>query len=156
RDGFELRYNLWFTLTAPTQAGVEATLAEIKAKTGITDLLPLPARRAYKIEVQFDLEGADAALRDAPGQSQAQHAAGPVALSEQDWQLIEAFQTELAAETSPFAPFAAKLNLSIETLLQRLQELIAAGVIRRFGATLKHYAVGLSANAMGVWAVPAE
>ncbi len=155
-DGFKLRYNLWFTMTAATQAEVEANLAEIQAVTGITDLLPLPAHRLYKIKVQFDLEGAESGLRDAFDQTLDQRAPGPVALTAEDWQLIEAFQTELAAESNPFAPFAAKLNVTTDTLLRRLQELLDSGVIRRFGATLKHYAVGLNSNAMGVWAVPPE
>ncbi|MDI3280759.1 MAG: AsnC family transcriptional regulator [Bacillota bacterium] len=78
------------------------------------------------------------------------------ALDEADRALIEALQDDLAAVPRPFAPVAARCGLSEEEVLARIRRLLGAGVIRRFGATLKHYEVGLVANAMVVWRVEPE
>ncbi len=48
-------YNVWFTIIAPSVARIEETLAEIAEKTGITDILNLPATRVFKIKAQFSL-----------------------------------------------------------------------------------------------------
>jgi len=46
-------YNMWFTLIAPSKEVLESTLAEMKAKIGIVDLMNLPAERVFKINVDF-------------------------------------------------------------------------------------------------------
>ena len=51
-------YNLWFTLTAPSQPALEATLDGLRRDTGIPDFHSLPALTIYKIRVQFDMEEA--------------------------------------------------------------------------------------------------
>lgn len=48
-------YNMWFTLLVESQAKLENTLEEIKRRTGIADMLYLPALRIFKIRVNFDL-----------------------------------------------------------------------------------------------------
>ncbi|MDH7577714.1 MAG: AsnC family transcriptional regulator [Bacillota bacterium] len=51
----EYHYNMWFTLLEETPAQLEATLEEIKVRTGIRDILNLPAAKIFKIRVNFDL-----------------------------------------------------------------------------------------------------
>ena len=48
-------FNVWFTLIAPSMAEIEAKLAEIAAKTGVHEILNLPATNVFKIKAQFDL-----------------------------------------------------------------------------------------------------
>lgn len=48
-------YNMWFTLLVPSPEKLHRTIEEIKARTGITDLLLLPATRIFKIRVNFEL-----------------------------------------------------------------------------------------------------
>lgn len=48
-------YNVWFTLIAPTEEALEGTLAEIKDKTGITDILSMKAIKTYKINALFEV-----------------------------------------------------------------------------------------------------
>lgn len=50
----EHEYNLWFTLIAPSQTDLAATLAEIEAATGLA-VHNLPALKMFKIKVNFDL-----------------------------------------------------------------------------------------------------
>jgi len=48
-------YNIWFTFIAPTMEEIEKNLETISRKTGITDILNLPATKVFKIKAQFDL-----------------------------------------------------------------------------------------------------
>lgn len=47
-------YNVWFTFMASTEEEVKKSLTEISKKTGITDILNMPARRNFKIDVSFN------------------------------------------------------------------------------------------------------
>ncbi|MFO7965722.1 MAG: AsnC family transcriptional regulator [Desulfobacterales bacterium] len=47
--------NIWFTLIAPSMAEIESALKAISEKTGIDDILNLPATRKYKIKAHFNL-----------------------------------------------------------------------------------------------------
>ncbi|MHB8156957.1 MAG: siroheme decarboxylase subunit alpha [Desulfocucumaceae bacterium] len=48
-------YNMWFTLLAPAAKDIETVLSEIKVKTGINEIISLPAVKLFKIRVNFDL-----------------------------------------------------------------------------------------------------
>ncbi len=48
-------YNIWFTFIAPSQKVLKRALAEIKEKTGITDVLSMRAVRTFKVDASFEL-----------------------------------------------------------------------------------------------------
>lgn len=48
-------FNVWFTFIAPSMAEIEKNLTEISARTGIADILNLPATKVFKIKAHFDL-----------------------------------------------------------------------------------------------------
>lgn len=48
-------YNIWFTFIAPDVAFIENALNEISKKTGVDDILNLPAIKMYKIKVDFEV-----------------------------------------------------------------------------------------------------
>jgi len=48
-------YNVWFTFIAPSADDIENALTEISEKTGVNDILNLPAERMFKIKVDFDV-----------------------------------------------------------------------------------------------------
>ena len=48
-------YNVWFTFIAPSPQKIDAHLKSLSEKTGITDILNLPATRVFKIKAQFTL-----------------------------------------------------------------------------------------------------
>ncbi len=52
------QYNVWFTFIGPTWEQVCAALADITARTGIP-ILNLPARRMFKIKVDFQMPEED-------------------------------------------------------------------------------------------------
>lgn len=51
----EHEYNVWFTLIAPGEEELSDLLADIKAKTGIDDILSLRAVRTFKINARFEM-----------------------------------------------------------------------------------------------------
>lgn len=48
------RFNVWFTVIAESEERIEAILDEIRAKTGISTIMNLPATRLFKVKVAFD------------------------------------------------------------------------------------------------------
>lgn len=48
-------YNIWFTFIAPSMEEIEENLKNISEKTGITDIINLPATKVFKIKAHFDL-----------------------------------------------------------------------------------------------------
>jgi DNA-binding Lrp family transcriptional regulator len=48
-------YNLWFTLYAESEQDLAAIIEEIKHRTGIEDVLNLPALKVHKIRVEIDV-----------------------------------------------------------------------------------------------------
>lgn len=50
------RYNVWFTLIAPSRADIQRLLGEIQARTGLSEMYSLEAERVFKIDVRFDLD----------------------------------------------------------------------------------------------------
>jgi len=48
-------YNIWFTFIAPAAAYIEKALKEISEKTGIHNILNMPAVRTFKIKVDFEV-----------------------------------------------------------------------------------------------------
>jgi DNA-binding Lrp family transcriptional regulator len=49
-------YNIWFTLIAPSRKKINQILAEISRKTGVKEILDLPALKTFKIAVDFSFE----------------------------------------------------------------------------------------------------
>lgn len=49
------QYNVWFTLNAATAKDLELFLADLKKKTGITDILDMRAARTFKIDATFEV-----------------------------------------------------------------------------------------------------
>ncbi len=50
----EGEYNIWFTLIAPSRKRIHQILREISRKTGVKEILNLPALKTFKIAVDFN------------------------------------------------------------------------------------------------------
>ncbi len=48
-------YNIWFTFIAQSVEEIKKNLKQIVQKTGVNDILNLPATKVFKIKAQFDL-----------------------------------------------------------------------------------------------------
>ena len=58
----EDRYNIWFTVIAYGQERIDAILSDIAQRTGVDDILDLPAQNLFKIKV--DLKFTDKKTRE--------------------------------------------------------------------------------------------
>jgi DNA-binding Lrp family transcriptional regulator len=71
-----------------------------------------------------------------------------------DKKVIGLIQGDLPLDPRPFAVMAEKIGISEEEFVERVRSLKKKGIIRRFGATLRHQEAGFSSNAMIAWLVP--
>ena len=74
-------------------------------------------------------------------------------LSDIEKKIIASLQEDLPIDPRPYRTIARNIGVSEERVLQELHSLCDRGIIRRFGATLRHQKSGFSANAMGAWIV---
>jgi DNA-binding Lrp family transcriptional regulator len=74
-------------------------------------------------------------------------------LSELEKIVVASLQGDMPIIEKPFARIAADIGIDENTLLAMLDDLVRRGVIRRFGATLRHQKSGYKANAMTAWQV---
>ena len=74
-------------------------------------------------------------------------------LSELEKKVIASIQGDLPICSQPYRQIAADLGISESMLLETIEDLSQQGVIRRFGATLRHQRSGFNSNAMVAWRV---
>jgi DNA-binding Lrp family transcriptional regulator len=74
-------------------------------------------------------------------------------LTDLEKQVIASVQGDLPVTSHPYSEIADRLEVSESVVLQTLQDLCERGVIRRFGATIRHQRSGFKANAMVAWRV---
>jgi DNA-binding Lrp family transcriptional regulator len=70
--------------------------------------------------------------------------------------IIASIQGDIPVTQRPYLEISEKIGIEEQELLDILQKLINEGVIRRFGATLRHQRSGFKANAMVAWQVNEE
>ena len=73
-----------------------------------------------------------------------------------DKKVIRLIQGDLPLELRPFALLAEKAGISEDEFVRRVGSLKKRGILRRFGATLRHQEAGFPSNAMVAWQVPEE
>lgn len=74
-------------------------------------------------------------------------------IANRDRRLLAEIETGLPLVPRPYAAVGARLQMSEAEVIARLRELVAAGVITRFGVIVRHRELGYRANAMVVWDV---
>jgi DNA-binding Lrp family transcriptional regulator len=145
-------YNLWFTLAVPPGQDVADEVIRLAGQTGVDDWLNLPASRVFKIKTHFRLGDERSRSADGSGSPVTQHRA----FKREDVPYVRVLQQDLPLVPRPFSHAAGQLGVSEGTLLDRARALIAAGVMRRFAAVLRHRQAGYVANGMACWVVPLE
>ena len=134
-------HNLWFVATAPSAAALQDLLSRIERETGLK-VLGLPLIEEFHIDLGFDLQD-HSVPRAAPQ--------GPlVPLSGPEQRLAARLAAGLPLTPRPFAAF----ELPEALVIGALERWLAAGVVRRIGAVVRHRPLGYEANAMVVWDVP--
>lgn len=144
----EDHWNLWFVVTAGSEARRAAVLQDIAAETGMA-VLSMPLREEYHIDLGFNLQG-----DDRPKSAQHESNRAPCALPAIGQALLAALQEGLPLDARPYALLGEKAGLSEAMTLEMLEGWLADGLLKRFGVIVRHRALGYTANAMCVWDVP--
>lgn len=149
----EHAYNLWFVVTAASDCHLQETLAAIENATGHA-AISLPMQAAFYIDLGFGLNGQVTkprltCLQDQPLQP-------PEPMGPLDRRLLAALQHGLPLQTRPFAYIAQRCGDSEFSVVERVQDWLQRGIIKRFGIIVRHHELGFTANAMLVHDIPDE
>jgi DNA-binding Lrp family transcriptional regulator len=77
-------------------------------------------------------------------------------ISDKDQALIRLIQDDLPHDRTPFLSLACKLGWTEEEVLNRIRLWMDQGIIKRFGALVRHHNLGFQGNAMVAWYVPSS
>lgn len=141
-------WNLWFVVTAPDRARLDAVLAEISKRTGLTPM-SLPMHTPYHIDLGFDLG------RNTGGAAY-RHTPSPKSIELPDPRFLNVLQGGLPLVERPYDALGARLGISGEAVVAGVESWLADGTVKRFGVVVRHHELGFSANAMCVWDIPDE
>ena len=140
----EHRYNLWFVVTAGSEARLQAVLGAIEQVAGCP-LLPLPLLEEFHIDLGFSLLAGQEKPRAAA------YSVQPVApIGEPERRLISVLQEGLPLFIRPFQVIAERIGASESDVLARIGRWLEEGAIKRFGVVVRHHELGFRANAMVV------
>ena len=144
----EHRYNLWFVVTASSEARLQATLGAIEAAAGFP-LLALPLEEEFHIDLGFSLHG------NQPKKVAASRPIEPVMpIGEFERRLVSVLQEGLPLFIRPFQLIAERIGASEAEVLARISGWLDEGAIKRFGVVVRHHELGYRANAMVVHSIP--
>jgi DNA-binding Lrp family transcriptional regulator len=147
--------NLWFTLAELSDRFAEQA-DRIRQALAPATLRVLPARTRFKIEVVFDTARFSAHVEKFPDAVVRPELPLPPPLDATQRRLVRRLEGQLEPVADFFALPAQELGWAEEALLTQLRAWHSTGVLRRLALILRHREVGLRANAMCVWRVPAE
>ena len=71
-------------------------------------------------------------------------------------QLLKATQDGIPFTKHPFKEIAENMGMSEQDVVDTIKQMQEHGIIRRFGASIGHRKIGITANAMCTWNVPEE
>ncbi len=77
-------------------------------------------------------------------------------LTEIEKKVIACLQGDLPVVQRPFLELSEKLGITENEFIEIVDNLNERGIIRRFGATIKHQKSGFKANAMVAWKIPED
>ncbi len=145
--------NMWFVISAEHKGDIENVIQAIELETGLK-VYNFPREKAFYLGLflQLDEDGSV----DTVSMPEEQPAANHILPDEQDKKIISLTQSGLPLVSDPWASIAQQLNMPEDALLQRMQKMQDAGIIRRIGVIPNHYRLGLKANGMSVWNIPDE
>ena len=77
-------------------------------------------------------------------------------ITEKDRKIISLIQGDIPLDARPFAIMAEQAGMEEEDFIKGIIDLRKRGILRRFGATLRHQEAGFRSNAMVAWIVPED
>ena len=144
--------NMWFVVAAATPDKVAATLAEVARRTGL-EVHDFPKQHEFYLGLWLRL-GPEGEVTTIPAPHQV--FSPPRPLDALDRRIVAATQHGWPLVSEPCEAIAATLGEDPGVVVERLENMLASGAIRRIGVVPNHYRLGLRANGMSVWDVPDE
>jgi DNA-binding Lrp family transcriptional regulator len=77
-------------------------------------------------------------------------------ITEKEIKIARLIQKDISLEERPFAAIGARIGMEEGDVIDAINGLREKGIIRKFGAIVRHREAGYSENAMVLWAVPEE
>ena len=139
-------HNLWFVITGRDAASVGDAVDTLEQQSGCR-ALRLRMRRAYRIDLGFDLRGELA-------ESSAVAARTVAPVHDADAPLAALVEGGLPLLERPYNAWDRTLGMPPGRALATMQRWLAQGRLRRFGVIVRHHEAGFSQNAMTVFDVP--
>lgn len=152
-------YNVWFTVIAESAAAIDSIVDKLIATTALRDVHVLPATRKIKINTVMG----KAATRMVSATGTATNVATGVTadsltaaeLSDADKCRVRALSGDLPHTLTPFVDVFAGVSQTganaagdLPSFLAAIRGDLASGLMRRFGAVLRHQEAGFAHNAM--------
>lgn len=153
----EHHYNLWFVVTAENTQALNETLRQIQLESGY-HVLSLPLVKDYHIDLGFRMNldhQHDIVEEPADHGEPAGHYERETLFGDAE-DLIEVIQAGLPLVARPYQAIANRLGCSEQAVIDKLRNMIDAGIIKRLGVVVRHHELGYHANAMVVWDVHDE
>ncbi len=151
------RYNLWFFLNVSPSQELDAVIEELAFHVGSKATLNLPALRIFKIGSFYDMLGKGGNGQEAKDAFEPLEAAGQCCArkpSVAELGILKELQNDMPIKRRPFDQMARRVDIYLEEFLEKSQELIRQGVIRRYSGVVHHRKVGLTHNVLSCWKVP--
>jgi DNA-binding Lrp family transcriptional regulator len=155
-------FNFWFTLAIPNNTNMQDEIQKLSSLVKSEATLNLPALQVFKLRAYFNFAGdsqseAGEMKWDTPYPISDKKVCDNVAsLLLLERAIINELQQDVPLVKNPFDAMAEHLNVTVDEFLEQCHLLKKRGVIRHFGALIRHYNAGFSANAMVCWAVPSS
>lgn len=151
-------FNMWYTVAiAPdSKLGLQGTCDKIHEESGAEKTRVLPTLKLFKIGVDLDMTGKRKAGARAKAHYTEDDRGTPDMVSEEERRVICESQWDMDVVSEPWKLPAEKAGVSVERMLEVLEDLKGKGQLRRVAAVLFHRRMGFRANGMGVWQVPED
>ncbi len=170
-------YNLWFTIIAQNDRRLREILDDMRRCSGVESVIALPAVRMFKLRATFRFgvreTGTSAQVGTPSFVSHGSRAGAwrsressddsrggcatpvPRPMDAIDRLIIPRLSGDIGGEDRyPFRESAHAMGLDEAIVLERLHDYLERGMMRRFGAILRHQRAGFLANGMCVWNLP--
>ncbi len=151
------KLNMWFVIATENPNAMSRTLKEIEEKTGLP-VYNFPKLQEFYLGLWLDI-GEQGTLQTKSIPSAVKNtltSSSLLSLDETDRRIILATQEGLPLEARPYARVARQCSLTEPEVMERLQQMLGSGAIRRIGLVPNHYKLGFRGNGMTVWDIPDE
>lgn len=151
------QYNLWFLLTVPPTLELSVVIDELALQVKSNATLSLPAVKVFKTGNFYDVMGKGGNGHETKEICEPPELVGQASgrkPSMVEMGILKELQNDLPVKRRPFDQMARRVDIYLEEFLDKSQELVKQGIIRRYSGVVHHRKVGITHNNLSCWKVP--